>query len=194
MLSLSNGKLLQNLLILSDFVGRIDVGGDEEITVASLRNDDINAQDTLCVLSGDNNGIDIVITDFDDGVISLSGNDKTLSNRDMIGIVSIPFDSYITQAERYLKNDFRNKGAILDNFLNTEQLEQLHIYKTLSLICGDRRNSTDQNDSYNANFQRFETMYQTEFSNLLADYDENEDGTISTDEELIFKGQVGFTR
>ena len=194
MLSLSNAKLLQNLLLLSDYTGRVDESGILSIKVNSLENEPINPNDTLCILSGENSGSDIVITDFDNGVIDLDWNDKAINSRDMIAIVAIPFDSYIAQAERYLKNDFRNKGAELDNFLNTEQLEQLHIYKTLSLICGDKRNGADTDDVYNANYERFNSLYQVEFSNLLADYDTNEDGTISSDEELIFKGQIGFSR
>lgn len=194
MLNLTNAKLLQNLQILSDFIGRVDIGGDTTVTINSLANEDINAYDTLCVLSGTSAGLDIAIESFDNGELDLGTNDNTLAVRDIVGVLSIPFDSYIKQAEKYIENDLRNKGAKLENFLNEPQLEQMHIYKTLSLICGDRRMGSDTNDSYHSNYERFQGLYATEFSSLLADYDTNEDGVITTDEELIFKGQVGFIR
>ncbi len=194
MLSLSNSKLIQNLQILSDYIGRVDIGGDTSITIKSLENEAVGANDTLCILSGANSGIDINVDDFTDGVFDLGSNDNELSPRDTVAILSIPFDSYIIQAEKYIENELKNKGVKLENFLNEAQLEQLHIYKTLSLICGDRRNGSDLTDAYNSNFERFNSLYQTEFANFVADYDVDEDGIIQEDEQLVFKGQVGFVR
>lgn len=193
MLILSNAKLLQNLQRLADFIGRVDVGGESTFLSNSLKLEDIESNDTVCFLSGANYGEDCTVMDFENGQITIY-EDFTITRKDTFGIVKIPFDSYIKQAEYQIKEDFKNKGADIALFLNTTQLEMLHTYKTISLICGDRRNGSDTNDSYNSDYMRFNDLYMITFNNLLADYDSNEDGVIDTDEELIFKGQVGFDR
>ncbi len=194
LLSLTNAKLIQNLQLLSDYTARVDVGGTNSITIQSLTSEIINANDTLCVLSGVNAGCDIEIEGFNGGVFDLGSNDKVLSKRDVVAILSIPFYGYITQAEKNIENDLRNKGKLLKNFLTVSQIEQVHIYKTLALICGDKRNSGDLSDIYNSNFDRFSSLYTQSLSALLADYDYNLNGSIEKSEELLFKSQTAFVR
>ena len=91
-------------------------------------------------------------------------------------------------------NHFRNNGRDIDLFLETTQLKEAHIYKTIELICSSRMNDGDAQDAYFVNYERFKAMYETEVTTLIADYDANEDGTISEDEEDTNVGQVSFTR
>lgn len=194
MLSLSNAELINNLTLLADFVGRVDSTSTTGVTVNSLADENIVANDTLCVLSGINKNTDIAITDFDNGLIEFDAIDSACGIRDIVAICKLGFDNYVANAYDILKNDLKNKSVDITLFLNEWQLKQLHIYKTLELICGDRRNSSDSADAYNANFERYQNLYNVELNGFVADYDISEDGTISEDEELNFKGQVGFVR
>lgn len=194
MLNLSNADLINKLTLLADFVGRVDSSTLDTVFVGSLAKEDIEANDTLCILSGDTINTDIAITDFDSGEITFEAIETPIAIRSIIAICKIGFDNYIANAYEVLKNDLKNKNVDINLFLTEWQLKQLHIYKTLELICGDRRNGADTNDAYNANFERFGSLYSSELVNFVADYDANEDGSISDAEELIFKGQVGFIR
>lgn len=194
MLSLSNAEIINNLTLLADFVGRVDTSTTTSITINSLANEDIEANDTLCILSGDAKNTDIAITDFDAGEITFDELDSSIQVRAIVAICKIGFDNYVSNAYDMLKNDIKNKSLEIELFLTEWQLKQLHVYKTLELICGDRRNGADTNDAYNANYERYYALYRSELTTFVADYDINENGSITEEEELNFKAQVGFVR
>ncbi|MFZ9660171.1 MAG: hypothetical protein ACO29X_06460 [Arcobacteraceae bacterium] len=194
MLSLSNAELINNLTLLADFIGRVDEANTTSIKVNALANEDITENDTLCVLSGSNKNIDLAITDSMLGTFTFDAITTACDVRDIVAIIKLGFDNYTNSAYEILKNDLKNKGVKIELFLTEWQLKQLFIYKTLALICGDRRNSSDTADAYNANFERYDALYSSELTTFVADYDISENGSISEDEESIYKSQVGFVR
>ena len=47
---------------------------------------------------------------------------------------------------------------------------------------------------YHSNYLAFDEMFKTMYSGIVVDYDTNEDGSISADEESQELTQVGFIR
>ena len=110
-------------------------------------------------------------------------------------VVSKGFQSDVSQATSIVANDMRNRGYDIDLFLNYQiQLKEMYIYKSIELICAGLMNDGQDQDVYFVNYERFKTLYEAEASNLIADYDANEDGEIDEGEENAYTGQVGFTR
>ena len=103
--------------------------------------------------------------------------------------------TYITAALKILKNDFRNVGKKFELYLTVEQLDQLHLYKTIELICQSNMKDAVEDDVWFNLKEDYLDKYTKEFNMLRADYDLNEDGEIEDDEKAEnVTGQVFFQR
>lgn len=150
----------------------------------------------VCFLSGSNLGVDRVISSFDDatGTLTFDALTTAVDNTTEFCIIKTGYQSDVAQAELFITNHFRNKGLNIDLFLTSSQLKELYIYKTLELICRNLMNDGTDTDMYFVAMNRFEELYNIEMASLIADYDANEDGVISEDEEESKVGQVIFSR
>ena len=70
----------------------------------------------------------------------------------------------------------------------------MYIYKTIELVCSSLMNDGVADDVYFVQSERFKELYDAEISSMVADYDANEDGVISEDEELNKLGQISLIR
>ena len=70
----------------------------------------------------------------------------------------------------------------------------MYIYKTVELVCGSLMNDGQDQDVYYIHKNNFKELYELEASTLIADYDSDESGDITTEEETQRIGQVGFSR
>ena len=184
-LTLSNADIVGRLKLLADEHLKADSGTTASIVCASLIDEPTVANQFVCFISGDNVGVDRVISSFTDstGTIGFDALDTTVVNTDEFCIVKTGFQSDATQAYNVMKNDLRNRNYDIDLFLTYSQLKEMHIYKTIELICASLMNDGDDQDAYYVNYKRFEKLYGLETVNMLADYDADESGDISTSEE-----------
>jgi len=88
----------------------------------------------------------------------------------------------------------RNKGLDIDLFLTVSQMKELHLVKTLELICIAKRQDADSDDIFHENYLLFKERYEKEMTTLKADYDVDEDGTIDTDTEEDLSVQVRLVK
>ena len=186
--TLTSADLVSRLKLLADEHLKADSGSTTTAVNADLINDSDKTNDIICFISGSNVGVDRVITNFDDttGTITFAALDTAITGLDEFCLVKNGFASDIAQAGVAIRNDFRNSGYDLDLFLNSDvQLKELYIYKAIELICAGLVNDGTEDDAYFFNYNRFKDFYDVEKTTLTADYDANEDGTISTDEENV---------
>lgn len=195
-MTITNADIVSRLKLLADFHGKATSGSTTTIVCNDLKNEADVTGYFACFVSGTHVGTDKVITKFKDltGTISFDALASTVSNTDEFCIVSKGFQSEVAQAALVVTEDFKNKGYDASLFLNDTQLKELHISKTIELVCWGLMNDAIDSDAYFANAQRYEKRYQLIMANLIADYDANEDGVISDDEEKESIGQVGFSR
>lgn len=194
--TLTNADIVSRLKMLGDYHLKADSGSTTTAVNSTLIGEARILNSFACFLTGDNIGLDRVITGFDDttGTITFDALGTAITNTDEFAICTIGFQSDIAQASLEIANDFRNKGYDINNFLTTSQLEEMYISKTLEIICSNLMNDGNEEDVYFVQYNRFKKKYETEQLILIADYDANEDGSISTEEELGSIGQVGFSR
>lgn len=196
-LTLTNYDIVQSLEMLSSEILKADGG-----TTNTLISDDLSelgdatiAGYLIVFLSGDVIGQEAYITGGTNGTYTLDTTlTNSIANKTKFTYLEGGFKSFISRAESILTSHFRNKGMNIDLFLNNAQLKELHIYKTVELICLSKRNSANDDDAYHSNYIAFKDLYEAEFSNLVADYDTNENGVIDDGEELQQIGQVSFVR
>lgn len=195
--ALSNADIVSRLKLLADSHLKADSGTTTTAVTSTLINESDITNHYICFISGLNNGVDRIITSFIDqsGTIGFDALDNAIDSTTEFCLLSKGFQSDIAQAEDAIRNDFRNKGYDLDLFLNSSiQLKEMFIFKTISIICGSLINDANDEDIYYFQYNRFKSLYESEQSVIIADYDANEDGNIDSEEELLSVGQVGFNR
>ena len=196
-MTITNAEIVSRLKLLADFHAKVTTASGGYITC----NDLIDYKDIegyfICFITGDYAGADAVISSFDTTTgrvdyFDLGGGGG--SNTDEFCIVSKGYQSEVAQAALVISEDFKNRGIDDSLFLVDAQLKELHIAKAIELACYSLMNDAVDTDAYYANAERFNERYRTIMANLIADYDDNEDGSISSDEEDTSIGQVGFSR
>ena len=187
-MTLTVSDIVGRLSSLADFKEKADSGSTTTL-VCSAKGDDLD--DTynnqyICFLTGANKGIDRIITDFatSTGTFTFDALDNAVDNTSEFAVVSKGYISYMEEGLSVLHERIKNLGLDIDLFLTEAQLKELHLYKTLDLICMDLFNDATAEDSYWNKHLVYSELFETTLTNLKADYDTNEDGVISEDEEL----------
>lgn len=195
-LTLTNSEIVARFKALADYRLKADSGSTTTFISNQLIDEPDLTKYYICFISGDNYGIDRIITAFDEdtGTITFDEVDQAITQIDEICIVRNGFLSDIKQGEIYLANNLRNRGLDIDLFLTTSQLKEAHLFKTLEIICTSLMNDAVDTDVYYNASEKFRSLFETELNSLIADYDEDESGTIDEDEELDNVGQVSFIR
>ena len=194
-LTLTNADIVSRLKLLADEHLKADSGTTTTVVCSALIDADI-VNHYVCFVSGSNVGVDRVITAFDDttGTITVDALDNAVTNTDEFCIVQTGFQSDVSQAYNVMRNDLKNMGRDITLFLTDWHLKEMHIYKTIELICASLMNDGDDQDAYYVNYKRFEKLYELEKVNMLADYDADESGDISTAEEEASMPQAYMVR
>lgn len=185
---LKNADIIAALPILADHFEKADSGSTTTLVSGRLT-DLIDAEvvgATIGFTTGANAGTDAVITSYTDSTGSFGFNAvaNTVDSSTGFGIVYLDYSSFIDRAYDIIKNEMRNKGLDIDLFITTTQVKELHLTKTLELICMSKRQDADTDDIYHESYTVFRENYESELTTLKADYDTDEDGTIETAEKL----------
>lgn len=190
MLTLSNADIISRFSQVADFKAKAKSG-----TTTTLVNDNSDFTDAvpgyfnsmyICFLSGSNKGVDRLITNFDDitGTFTFDALDNSVDNTTLFAIVENGFINYSEDAFNFIQEKVKNDGKDIDLFLTTEQLKELHIYKTFDLICQDKFHDTTDEDLFYGRHVHYNNLFESTYQKLKADYDSNEDGIIEEDEKL----------
>lgn len=198
MLNLTNANIVARFTQVSDYRAKAQSG-----SVTTLVNtkafedysDDHFNNMYICFLSGVNKGVDRIITSFVSatGTFTFSDLDNTVDNTTEFAIVENGFLSYMEEAIEFIREKVKNDGKDLDLFLTESQLKEIHLYKTLDLICQDKFEDANDEDMYWRRHQHYNALFENTYLKLKADYDTNEDGEISEDEKLQ-GGSYGILR
>jgi len=185
---LKNSDIISALPILADHFEKADSGSTTTLISGRLT-DLIDAEvvgSTIGFTTGDNAGTDAVITSYTDstGSFGFDAVANAVDSSTGFGIVYLDYSSFINRAYNIIKNEMRNKGLDIDLFITTTQVKELHLTKTLELICMSKRQDADTDDIYHESYMVFKENYESELSTLKADYDTDEDGVIETVEKL----------
>lgn len=196
-LTLTNADIIQTLEMLSEQILKAEGG----TTTTLISNDLASVSDVegylIAFLSGNLNGVEVFVDSMDTGTntATLSTTlSEAVTKTTKFAIFETGYQSFITRSEAIIDDTFRNKGLKLELFLNTAQLKEMHIYKTIELICLSKRKDALDEDIYHSNYLAFRDLFSSELSLLIADYDTNEDGIIQEGEELQALGQIEFVR
>jgi hypothetical protein len=184
--TLSNADIVSRLKLLADSHLKADSGTTTTAVSSELISSSGSLNSFICFINGSNIGVDRIITSFfpETGTMTFDALSNAVTNSDEFCIVSKGFQSDVTQAHRFIENDFKNRGYDIDLFLNADtQLKEMYIYKTIELVCAGLMNDGVAEDIYFVQYNRFKELYEIERSVLTADYDTNEDGVISEAEE-----------
>ena len=196
-LTLTNADVVSALPILADIYEKADSGSVSSIVCTRLKNmlDEEIVGATLSFIGGANKGFDTTITSYTDAIggVGFATQSEAITSSTVFAIVLKDYTSYIERAEDIIANDMRNKGRDLALYLTTSQLKELHLLKTLELICLAKRQDASLDDVFHINYEMFASKYNLEMDTLKADYDYDEDGTIDTDEEKV-TGQVRLSK
>lgn len=186
-MTITNADIVGRLKLLADEHLKADSGSTTTAVNASIADGNDYTNQFICFVSGDNIGVDRIVTTYTSatGTFAFDALTTAVSNVDEFCIVAKGFQSDVAQAISIVKNDMRNRGYNIDLFLNYQtQLKEMYIYKTIELVCGSLMNDGQDQDVYFVHKQDYKALYELERSNLIADYDADEDGTISQEEEL----------
>jgi len=196
--TLKNADIISALPILADHYEKADSGTTSTLVCGRLTAlvDDEMVGATISFITGDNKGEDATITSYTDstGSFGFAALSSAVDSATVFGVVYLDFQSYISRAYDMIKNEMRNKGLDIDLFLTVSQLKELHLVKTLELICIAKRQNADTDDIFHENYLLFKERYANEMTTLKADYDIDEDGTIDTDLEESVSVQVRLVK
>lgn len=194
-LSLTDYDIISTLSSLGGEIRKAEGGSNTTLVDQSLTfNNDSLLGSTVVFTSGLNIGVSASVSSYTSDTLTF----EALANPVVAGanysLLDETYESYMLRAEALITEAFKNGGLDIALMLNTAQLKELHIAKTISLICLSKRKDATDDDMYHSNYIAFDDMYKTMYSGIVVDYDSNEDGTISTDEENQELTQVGFLR
>lgn len=189
MLNLTNANIVARFTQIADFRNKAQSGS----TTTLVNNkgfvdypDDYFKDYYICFLTGSNKGVDRIVTDFvnSTGTFTFDTLDTAIDNTTEFALVEKGFLAYNEEAIDFIREEVKNDGKDLDLFLTDSQLKELHLYKTLDLICQDKFNDATDEDLYYNRHQHYNKLFEDTYNKLKADYDENEDGLIEEDEKL----------
>jgi len=123
------------------------------------------------------------ITDFvqSTSVISVSPNWATTPSTDSVYRIIRSFASKIDQCFEELETMLYNKGKRHQLILESEQIKYPLVYLAISNICLDISN--EEGDQWDIKRQHYWDRFEKAFSTMTLDYDEDESGSITGDEE-----------
>ena len=185
--TLTNADIVSALPILADHYEKADSGSTTTLVcgrlTALVEAEIVGA--TICFLTGDNAGTDAVVTSYTDstGTFGFGAVSNAVDSSTGFGVVYLDYNTYVSRAYDMIKNELRNRGLDIDLFLTTTQVKELHLLKTLELICLAKRQDADSDDIYHESYMVFKENYESELTTLKADYDTDEDGTIEEAEK-----------
>ena len=185
--TLTNADIVSALPILADHYEKADSGSTSTLVcgrlTALVEAEIVGA--TICFLTGDNAGTDAVVTSYTDstGTFGFGAVSNAVDSSTGFGVVYLDYNTYVNRAYDMIKNELRNRGLDIDLFLTTTQVKELHLLKTLELICLAKRQDADSDDIYHESYMVFKENYESELTTLKADYDTDEDGTIEEAEK-----------
>ena len=201
MLTLTNAEIINaSPLLLADLVGKANEGTATTVVSREYRNleeeDIVGAY--ICFIGGSHKGQDRIITSYTTtggvGTFGFDALDSPVGETDVFAILFVNYLAGAERASEIIESDLLKKGYELQYFTNEAQLKELHLNKTVSHICQSKMQNANTDDTYFVNYEIFEERYQRELSTLIADYDADENGTISESEELTPVGQVILRR
>ena len=184
---LKNADIIAALPILADHYEKADSGSTTQLVCSRLTlltEGEVKGA-IIGFISSDTAGTDAVVTSYEggSGTFGFAALSNAVNGSTGFGIVYIDFTSFINRAYDIIKNEMRNRGLDIDLFLTTTQVKELHLTKTLELICMSKRQNADTDDIYHESYLVFKENYESELTTLKADYDTDEDGTIEEAEE-----------
>lgn len=185
---LKNADIIAALPILADHYEKADSGSTTSLVCGRLTAlvDEEMIGATIGFITGDNAGNDATITSYTDstGTFGFDAVSNAVDSSTGFGIVYLDYTTYIDRAYDIIKNEMRNRGLDIDLFKTTSQVKELHLTKTLELICMAKRQDADTDDIFHESYMVFKENYESELTTLKADYDTDEDGTIEEAEKL----------
>ncbi len=184
---LKNADIIAALPILADHYEKADSGSTTQLVCSrlTLLTEGEAKGAIIGFVSGDTAGTDATVTSYDggSGTFGFAALSNAVDGSTGFGVVYIGFTSFINRAYDIISNEMRNRGLDIDLFLTTTQVKELHLLKTLELICMSKRQDADTDDIYHESYLAFKESYESELTTLKADYDTDEDGTIEDAEE-----------
>lgn len=192
--TLTNADVITAFPLLADHYEKADSGSTTTLVSGRLTDlaEDELVGATIGFINGDNAGTDAVVTSYTDttGSFGFATIANAVDGSTGFGIIYIDFTSHINRAFAIIKNEMRNRGLDADLFITTTHVKELHLLKTLELICMSKRQDADSDDIYHESYLTFRETYISELNNLKADYDTSEDGTIQEVEKKQSKQVV----
>ena len=184
---LKNADIIAALPILADHYEKADSGSTTQLVCSrlTLLTEGEAKGAIIGFISSDTAGTDAVVTSYEggSGTFGFAALSNAVNGSTGFGVVYIDFTSFIDRAYDIIKNEMRNRGLDIDLFLTTTQVKELHLTKTLELICMSKRQNADTDDIYHESYLVFKENYESELTTLKADYDTDEDGTVEEAEK-----------
>lgn len=194
-LSLTDYDIVSTLSSLGGEVRKAEGGSTTTLVDQSISfNNDSLLGSTIVITSGLNRGLSVLVASYAGNTLTFDAIANPIEAGVNYSLLNETYESYILRAEALITEAFKNSGLDIALMLNTAQLKELHVAKTISLICLSKRLDATDDDMYHSNYLAFDEMYKTLFTGLVVDYDTNSDGTISEDEESQELTQVLFAR
>jgi hypothetical protein len=185
--TLKNADIIQALPLLADHYEKADSGSTTQLVCSRLTllvDGEIEGA-TIGFISSDTAGTDAIVTSYEggSGTFGFAALSNAVDSSTGFGIVYIEYTPFINRAYDIISNEMRNRGLDITLFKTTAQMKELHLVKTLELICMSKRQDADSDDIYHESYLVFKENYESELTTLKADYDTDEDGTIEEAEK-----------
>lgn len=194
-LSLTDYDIISTLSSLGGEVRKAEGGSITTLVDQSLSfNNDSLLGSTIVFVNGLNIGTSVKVSSYASNTLTFDALANPVEAGVNYSLLNETYESYIARADALITEAFKNAGLDISLMLNVAQLKELHIAKTISLICLSKRHDALDDDMYHSNYVAFDEMYKTMYAGIVVDYDANNDGTISEDEENQELTQVGFLR
>jgi len=187
--TLKNADIIQALPILANHYEKADSGSTTSLTcgrLVDLVQEEVEGA-TIAFIAGANAGEDATITSYTytTGECGFDALSTSVDASTGFGIVYMSYSGYINRAFDIIRNEMRNRGLDSDLFKTTAQVKELHLTKTLQLICMAKRQDADTDDIFHESYLAYKEAYESEITTLKADYDLDEDGTIEESEKKV---------
>lgn len=146
------------------------------------------------VTSGTNQGEIRKVTIFDNPTNKLTVSPDFSADIDDTSIILLirSFEKEIIEAFDIFANDLNNKELKTDLIIDSSQVREFIINKTIEIVCGNF--TKDIADIWTAREEKFKSNYDKLFDNLNLDYDANNDGLVDADEADTSFSQPGGVR
>lgn len=163
-------------------------------TASRKESDDYWTGGRIEIISGTGDGQVRDITDFvqSTSVISVSPNWATTPDATSVYKATRGFSKKIIQSFEKIAGMIYNKGKRHCLIIESSQIKIPMIYLTVHFICLDLMK--EEGDKWNMLAAKYWDLFGTEFSQMKLDYDTDESGTITGDEEQSGVASLRFYR